>query len=48
MISDYESIGKMKKALSQNGLSIHGSSRFLIKGIMSTVRVCSGDFRDVD
>ena len=36
-------IGKMK-ALSQNGLSIHGSSRLLIKGIMSTLRVRSVDF----
>ena len=32
------------KALSQNGLSIHGSSRLLIKGVMSTVLVWSGDF----
>jgi hypothetical protein len=47
MISHYESIGKMK-ALSQNGLSIHGSSRLLIKGLMSTVRVWPDDFRDGD
>ena len=39
--------GKMK-ALSQNGLSIHGSSRLPIKGIMSTVHVWSDDFRDGD
>jgi hypothetical protein len=40
-------IGKMK-ALSQNGLSIPGSSRLLIKGIISTVRVWPDDFRNGD
>jgi hypothetical protein len=36
------------KALFQNGPSTHGTSRFLIKGIMSTVRVWPDDFRDGD
>ena len=40
-------MGKMK-ALSQNGLSIHGSSGLLIKRISSTVRVWHDDFRDGD
>jgi len=40
-------MGKMK-ALSQNGLYIHGSSGLLIKRISSTVRVWHDDFRDGD
>ena len=36
------------KALSQNGLSTHGFSMLLVKGIMSTVRVWPDDFRDGD
>jgi len=36
------------KALSQNGLSIHESSRLLVKGNVLTVRVCPDDFRNGD